>query len=59
MRQLIGSGLAAGLGVQGSRNRERDFSAGRPVAFIIAGLVFTALFIGGVYAVVSLVLASR
>ena len=35
VRQLIGSVLAAGLGVQSSRNRERDFSAGRPVAFII------------------------
>jgi len=57
--QVIGSVLAAGLGVQSSRNRERDFKQGRAGVFILAGLLFTALFIGGVYTVVSLVLASR
>jgi uncharacterized MAPEG superfamily protein len=57
--QVVGSVLAAALGVQSSRNRERDFKQGRAGVFIIAGLVFTALFIGGVYTVVSLVLASR
>jgi hypothetical protein len=57
--QVISSVLAAGLGVQSSRNRERDFRQGRAVTFIVAGLVFTALFIGGVYTVVSLVLAGR
>jgi len=57
--QVVSSVLAAGLGVQSSRNRERDFRQGRAVTFIVAGLVFTALFIGGVYTVVSLVLAGR
>lgn len=57
--QVVGSVLAAGLGVQSSRNRERDFREGRAGVFIVAGLVFTALFIGSVYLVVSLVLASR
>ena len=57
--QVIGSVLAAGLGVQSSRNRERDFQQGRAGIFIVAGLIFTALFIGGVYTVVSVVLASR
>ena len=57
--QVISSVLAAGLGVQSSRNRERDFEQGRAGTFIVAGLVFTALFIGGVYTVVSLVLAGR
>ena len=57
--QVISSVLAAGLGVQSSRNRERDFEHGRAGTFIVAGLVFTALFIGGVYTVVSLVLAGR
>lgn len=57
--QVMGSVLAAGLGVQSSRNRERDFEQGRAGPFIVAGLVFTALFIGGVYTVVSLVLAGR
>ncbi|MEO1079164.1 MAG: DUF2970 domain-containing protein [Pseudomonadota bacterium] len=57
--QVIGSVLAAGLGVQSSRNRERDFQQGRAGVFIVAGFIFTALFIGGVYTVVSVVLASR
>lgn len=58
LAQVVGSVLAAGLGVQSSRNRERDFQHGKPIAFIVAGLLFTALFIGGVYTVVSLVLES-
>ncbi|MEE4278557.1 MAG: DUF2970 domain-containing protein [Halieaceae bacterium] len=57
--QVVGSVLAAGLGVQSSRNRERDFQQGRAPVFIAAGLIFTALFIGGVYTVVSMVLAGR
>jgi hypothetical protein len=59
LAQVVGSVFAAGLGVQSSRNRERDFKQGRAVTFIIAGLIFTALFIGGVYTVVSLVLNAR
>lgn len=54
--QVIGSVLAAAFGVQSSRNRERDFKEGKFVTFIIAGLVFTALFVGTVYLVVSTVL---
>lgn len=59
LMQVISSVLAAGLGVQSSRNRERDFEQGRAGTFIVAGLIFTALFIGGVYTVVSLVLSGR
>ena len=59
LREVVGSILAAGLGVQSSRNRERDFREGRAVVFIVAGLLFTALFIGAVYTVVSLVLSTR
>ena len=43
--QIIGSTIAAALGVQSSRNRQRDFAAGRPAHFIVAGLVFTVLFV--------------
>ncbi|WOJ94143.1 DUF2970 domain-containing protein [Congregibacter variabilis] len=57
--QVIGSVFAAGLGVQSSKNRERDFKQGRAATFIVAGLLFTALFIGTVYTVVSMVLSSR
>lgn len=56
--QVISSVFAAGLGVQSSKNRERDFKQGRASVFIAAGIVFTLLFIGGVYTVVQLVLKS-
>ncbi len=56
--QVIGSVFAAGLGVQSSKNRERDFKEGRAGTFIVAGLLFTVLFIGTVYGVVRLVLES-
>lgn len=59
LRHLLGSVMAAALGVQSSRNRERDFRQGRALTFIVAGIVFTGLFIGGVLAVVKLVLATR
>ncbi len=58
LRQVIGSVFAAGLGVQSSKNRKRDFSEGSAGTFIAAGLVFTLLFIGSVYLVVRLVLKS-
>jgi hypothetical protein len=54
--QVIGSVFAAGLGVQSSKNRERDFKQGKFSVFIIAGVVFTLLLIGAVFAVVQLVL---
>jgi hypothetical protein len=55
---VISSVLAAGLGVQSSKNRERDFKQGRVGVFIIAGIVFTLLFMGTVFTVVQLVLKS-
>ena len=54
--QVVSSVFAAGLGVQSSKNRERDFKQGRAGVFIAAGLIFTLLFIGAVYGVVQLVL---
>ena len=54
--QVVGSVLAAGLGVQSSKNRERDFKQGRIGIFVAAGIVFTLLFIGIVFTVVQLVL---
>ena len=53
---VIGSVFAAGLGVQSSKNRERDFKQGRIGVFIAAGVIFTLLFIGTVVTVVQLVL---
>lgn len=54
--QVISSVFAAGLGVQSSRNRERDFKQGRFGVFVAAGIVFTLLFIGALFLVVQLVL---
>ena len=54
--QVLGSVFAAGLGVQSSKNRERDFKQGRAGVFIAAGIIFTLLFIGAVVTVVQLVL---
>jgi len=56
--QVVKSVLAAGLGVQSSRNRERDFNRGRAGVFIAAGIVFTLVFIATVVTVVRLVLSS-
>jgi len=54
--QVVSSVLAASLGVQSSKNRERDFKQGRAGVFIAAGIIFTLLFIGTVLTVVQLVL---
>jgi hypothetical protein len=56
--QVIGSVLMAGLGVQSSKNKERDFKQGNFKSFIIVGLVFTILFVVTVAAVVTTVLDS-
>lgn len=56
--QVVSSVFAAGLGVQSSKNRERDFKQGKFSVFIIAGVVFTLLFIGAVFTVVQLVLSN-
>lgn len=56
--QVVSSVFAAGLGVQSSKNRERDFKRGRIGVFIAAGLIFTLLFIGAVFTAVQLVLKS-
>ncbi|MEQ9462930.1 MAG: DUF2970 domain-containing protein [Haliea sp.] len=55
---VISSVFAAGLGVQSSRNRERDFKQGKAGVFIAAGLIFTILFIAAVFTIVQLVLSS-
>lgn len=54
--QVVASVFAAGLGVQSSKNRERDFKQGRLGVFIAAGVVFTLLFIASVVFIVQMVL---
>jgi hypothetical protein len=54
--KIIQSTLAAAIGVQSKKNRERDFEEGNAGAFIAAGIIFTALFIAAVLGVVQWVL---
>jgi amino acid permease len=55
--QVVGSVLAAFFGVQSYKNRERDFTAGKPWVFIAVAVAMTLLFIGVLFAVVSVVLS--
>ncbi|WP_163834437.1 DUF2970 domain-containing protein [Spartinivicinus ruber] len=52
----IQSVLAAAFGVQSQKNRERDFKSGKFSHFVIAGIIFTLVFILMVYAAVQLAL---
>ncbi|WP_313055402.1 DUF2970 domain-containing protein [Pseudomonas lopnurensis] len=56
LRQILGSVLAAALGVQSGKNRARDFTQGKPSHFIFLGLGFTALFVLVILGAVKLVL---
>lgn len=53
---IVKSTLAAAIGVQSKANRERDFKHGTPVAFITAGLIFTAGLVAVLVLAVRLVL---
>lgn len=55
-RQMLQSVLAGALGVQSGKNRERDFSQGKPSHFIVLGVGFTAAFALVILGVVKLVL---
>lgn len=55
---VILSTLAAAVGVQSSRNRERDFSGNNLWTYVAAGLIFTGLFVGGLIMWVQHLLAS-
>lgn len=54
--QVTQSVLAAAFGVQSDKNRERDFTRGKAGHFIMIGLVFTVLFVLGVWGLVKLVM---
>ncbi|TNE76891.1 MAG: DUF2970 domain-containing protein [Gammaproteobacteria bacterium] len=57
--QVVFSTLAAFLGVQSNKNRERDFKHGNFLAYVVSGLIFTVIFIFTVITVVRMVLQSR
>jgi len=56
--QVAQSVGAAMLGVQSSKNRKRDFQTGKPLHFIIGGLLGTLVFILVVWLLVQYVLAT-
>ncbi|MGS2722571.1 DUF2970 domain-containing protein [Porticoccus sp. GXU_MW_L64] len=56
VKELIGSTLAAGIGVQSDKNRERDFKTGSFKTFLLCGIIFTVVFVLGLIAIVKVVL---
>lgn len=54
--QIIKSIVAAFIGVQSDKNRQIDFEQGSWPTYVIAGLIFTVLFVFVVIFVVSKVL---
>ncbi|MGI9299990.1 MAG: DUF2970 domain-containing protein [Luminiphilus sp.] len=53
--RVVQSTLAAAIGVQSKKNRERDFEEGNAGTFIVAGVLFTVLFVATIVIVVSAV----
>ena len=51
--QTIKSVLAAFIGVQSDKNRKIDFEQGSLTTYIIAGLIFTVLFVSALIFLVS------
>ncbi|MDP5209041.1 MULTISPECIES: DUF2970 domain-containing protein [unclassified Microbulbifer] len=43
--QIVLSTLAAAIGVQSNKNRKRDFQSGSVMHYLVAGIVFTILFV--------------
>ena len=56
MVQLIKDVLSSAIGVQSDENRRRAFEQGSWQTYLIAGFVFTTLFVGLIVLIVSLVL---
>ena len=52
---VLGSVLASMFGVQSSRRHEADFTRGKPIHYILVGLLVTVVFILTVWGVVKLV----
>lgn len=54
--QLIKSVLSAAIGVQSDENRRKEFEQGSLSTYIIAGIIFTVIFVGGLILLVSVIL---
>jgi hypothetical protein len=53
---VVASVMGAMFGVRGSKAHQRDFTKGRPAAYVIVGLIFTAIFVLTIVTVVMLVM---
>jgi hypothetical protein len=56
--KVMQSILAGALGVQSKKRYQEDFASPSPWAYIVGGLLFTTLFIGGLILLVNVVLAN-
>ncbi len=54
--QVIKSVISAFIGVQSNDNRQKDFEQGSLPTYIIAGVIFTVLFVLGLIFLVSAIL---
>ena len=53
--QVVCSVFAAGFGVQSKENKVRDFTHGKPLQFVIAGLLFTIGFLIMLISIVNMI----
>ncbi|USD23249.1 DUF2970 domain-containing protein [Microbulbifer variabilis] len=56
--QIVLSTLAGAIGVQSNKNREKDFQSGSMMHFVVAGIVFTILFVLTLILIVKTVLGN-
>ncbi|GAA5442543.1 hypothetical protein Misp06_00717 [Microbulbifer sp. NBRC 101763] len=56
--QIVLSTLAAAIGVQSNKNRQRDFQSGSMVNYVIAGILFTTFFVLALALIVKTVLGN-
>jgi hypothetical protein len=56
-KRILQSTLAAAFGVQSQKNRINDFEEGNAGWFILAGIIFTVMFVFAVLTVVNVVVA--
>jgi hypothetical protein len=54
--QVVLSTLAAAIGVQSNKNRERDFTKGNIYTYALAGVIFTVIFVVAMILIVKTVL---
>lgn len=58
LSHILKSTLAAAIGVQSNKNRERDFQHGNIWIYVLAGVLFTAIFVISLIVFVNIFLAT-